>query len=475
MVTFVVIFSAIGVLLLFLVKAATPNASLEAENAALSGPAVSIDDSGASGGKAIKLGPPASVGTPTFKLLTPGWRGLGALSGTRTVNSVTSKFTEAFGQDDDFDPSQVNGAAKTYKYTLGLYVLSERVPCSIFPAGHEDASKCAANSSDPDWLDPSAFAKDAGGKAVYPVAFRNNFLIIPDSSAWLSQLSALSDNMLKYKNTSTQWGGLFSDSMGSPLGDLNNNPTTPAWDDARWLQASKTALQTQKSYLNGKGKPLMLNGLATGDRYFAASAPTSVFADSSTINGAMSERIFREPNSSATTYKSTGSWLKDIAMIEDIQSKGLKGYWWSKCWSNEKTVRACRDDADQNAVKKARRYSIGSYLLAAGSQSYFNWDEDYNYLDTSAGTANEGAAEYYGEYDRAIALGAATSGRTAVAGLSNIWKRDFGGGVVFVNPTGSNVTISLPAGNYMKLDCGSACASGNVSLPANSAEIFIRQ
>jgi hypothetical protein len=474
---FGLIFGFLGTGLILYTRAASQSSQLEVESGNLSGNATVVSDSLASGDHAVSFNTEnTNTGPATFKLHSPAWRGLGEFTATRTLNSVTSTFKELFGHDDDLDPSKIHSTAKAYKYTLGLYVLPQRVPCSIFPPTHEDEPKCAANNSDPNWLDPSAFAKDANGKAVYPVRFRNNFLIVPDSDAWKADLLKTSETALKYKNTGVQWDGLFADSMGSPLGDLNSEPLSyPAYDNARWLVASKTALQVQRTYLNNIGKSLMLNGLATGNEYFASTGPTSIFADSLLVNGVMSERVFREPISSTTTFKSTASWLKDVEMIEDVERKGLNGYWWSKCWSDEKTVRACRDDADQAAVARWRRYAVGSYLLGAGSKSYFNWDEDYDYIDTAAGDVGEAAAEYYTEYDRAITLGTASASKTLVAGFSNIYKRNFSNGIVYVNPTSIGVTINLPDGSYKKFDTSLPAVSGAVSLSANTAEIFIKQ
>jgi hypothetical protein len=65
-IAFTVIFAVMGVLLLFLVRAATPTVSLEVESATLSGNASLINDSTASGAQAIRFNNQTSTPPPTY-------------------------------------------------------------------------------------------------------------------------------------------------------------------------------------------------------------------------------------------------------------------------------------------------------------------------------------------------------------------------------------------------------------------------
>jgi hypothetical protein len=503
--TFAGVFGISGLLFLFVTRASTPNVGVEAENATLSGQVAVFEDQTASGGRAIKFGTETPV---TFKLFSPAWRGLGAFDAVRTQKSVLSKFTEVFGQDDDFDPVTVKSdGAKAYKYSLGPYVTPEYVPCDYFPPDNPQATcgkKSAVNRETEGYLDPATIPKgpyyDATGNllgnfAVYAADFRNNILIKPDHTKWLKFLEYLTKQQMHYKNGSTfPWDGLLSDSMGinpakatcQTAADNTNSGylvTCPylvessktTYTVAQWLNASRETLKKKRDVLRtsiGADRKMIMNGLGEGARYETYDMMNNLLkdADGPVVDGAMAESIFRNADSKVSQFPAYGEWLKDIEMIEDVERNKITGYWWSKCWDQTKLPKTCLDEGKPELVKQWRRFAIGSFLVAAGSRSYFNWDEDYTDQYN-----NQQAAEYYDEYGQAIALGAAIGSRQPVPGLTNIWSRAFSKGFVYVNPTTTNVSITLPPGSYKKYDSTQAAVSGIINLPANSSELFIQQ
>lgn len=462
-VVFALVMGCLGVYALRQSSAATTAVATEAESGLVAGPASRLTSEGASGGSSVRFQAASSgSGSATFKLFAPAWRGLGE----EGANAARS-FTEIYGSQNPASIHAANPAAFSYKYTLGPYVTAPFVPCDLIPADNEYKTKrdsqgnliCGKTA-----LARSAIAKGTDGMALYAVGFTNNFLIVPDDPAWISYIrtKTASDILFAANN---YYDGILTDSMGgAPVTSnyLNAKPvnakTGQLYTEAEWNQAQLSTVAAKRDGLP-TGKKLMLNGLANGTNYWdvLANSPRTLLTDA--VDGGMAERIFREPHGAIDQWPAASAWLKDVQMIEDVEDTyHKKGYWWSKCWAGNGT---CKDEANSVAlIKQWLRYVSCSYLLGAGSNSFFNFDTDIN---------DGNAAEYFSEYDTLRALGAARGAKAQVGG-TGAYTRQFEQGFISVNPTNSPITIDLGNSSYSDFD-GTA-RTGSYSLPAHTGQLF---
>jgi hypothetical protein len=159
------------------------------------------------------------------------------------------------------------------------------------------------------------------------------------------------------------------------------------------------------------------------------------------VDGAMSESIWRAAVAKLDDWPTPQRWMLDIRMIQDVDRRGLMGFWWTKCWTGGNS--SLDQPGGDKLVPQWRRFALGSYLLAAGSKSYFNFDTRKNDLN---------AAEPFPEYD--APLGKAVGGMQQI-GQNGVYGRPFSTGVVLVNPTAQPVKVSalpwsenLPASDF---------------------------
>lgn len=423
----------------------------------------------------------------TFKLFAPAWRGMGDSSNEANRKYFKEVFTNA-------DPAVFKGLSegtKVYKYTLGPYVTQAYVRCGLIP--DTNAAKNSSQCGRPDKvLDDSAIAvqKDNHKLATYPDAFKNNFLLIPNASATLRYVESDAAKKLKKSGTGPViYDGILSDSMGvAPLG--SGYLITPPWkpgtspsstfSSSEWLEAQSKMLTAKKKGLEtvGADKQLIINGLANGANYFKTPSAGKVFGANPDISGLMAERIFREPHAAMTSRESFDLWKKNVDMIADVQAKGKKGYWWSKCWTNKSPSgrQTCQDDANYSKeIVKLRRFVMGSYLLAAGDKSYFNFDTDI----CDGGPVKVGkketcpksnAAEWFDDYAKAMRLGKAT-GAYVQKTDTKLFTRNFEYGMVIVNPDTKDYELPL-SGTFYNLN--GKKVTGKAIAPAGTSMIYLR-
>lgn len=410
---------------------------------------------------------------PTFKLFAPAWRGLG---GDANLDNV-KHFTQIFGRSRTVVPAaKIADGTKFYKYSLGPYVTIGHVECDLIPSTQPYlVSHPASCEKDTPVLTTGMARGITSNKVVWANGFTNNFLLVPNDIQTINYVKADAATL------PGGFDGLLSDSMGvAPLGGnyLNEKPrkpgTTREWYANEWIPAQQQMLQAKKSGLPA-GKVLIINGLATGQVYFsgADNASPRAFATMPEVTGVMAERIFRDPNGGAAAWEPNVSvWKQDVDMIADVQSKGKLGYWWTKCWADGDT---CRNLPDATNVMTAwRRFSVASFLLGAGSNSYYNYDTDKTdnspatYLGPGQTEAN--AAEWFaGDYTKAEAVGAATAAYTNNGG---VYTRAFSNGLVVVNPSAGAINLNLGGTTYS--DFTGTTRTGTYSVPAHTGNVLVR-
>lgn len=346
-------------------------------------------------------------GRVRLRLFAPAWREIG----TQTPRDVARKFTIIFGH---LPPGPFHGGnpeAKCIKYTLGPYVAKDMLKA----------------------LPAQAFVHDPAGQVPKARDFAN-WLIVPDNPAWLAY-----QQQLVRKLMNSDFDGLFVDSLGTAPVDGNYllsepvNPNTGGrYTKAEWIAAEVKMLEATVAAMPG-GKVIFMNGLGPGTRYWTEPERNSPRPLLRYVQGAMSESIWRAAKAPLDAWPTPEKWMLDVRMVQDVERRGLAGFWWTKCWSDGNT--SWNEPDARTLVPQWRRFALASYLLAAGPHSYFNFDTVKNDKPKS------NAAEYFPEYD--IPIGWATSEMRKATG--GVYWRAFSNGIVIVNPTAAAVSgLRLP-------------------------------
>lgn len=163
------------------------------------------------------------------------------------------------------------------------------------------------------------------------------------------------------------------------------------------------------------------NTVTSAPRYFAREAGTRAVAAQLRLNQA--EDFLRSANDPARAFPNVADWRADIAVLQDLTRLGSQALVTTKLW-----VPA------SNAVSEQwQRFSIASFLLGAGSGSYYSY--------TSSRT-RDGATGVHDTYRLPQQIGDPVGAMVTWQGL---YARPFTGGLVLVNPTSSPGRATLPA------------------------------
>jgi len=344
-----------------------------------------------------------------LRLFAPAWRRIGE----KTPQETAKRFEVIYGHYNAEPFHEGNPDCRVIKYILGPYV----------------------NKAEMQQLPGGALARDAQGNVIKAREFAN-WLIVPDNPEWIEYITARVSEMM----SDDKYDGLFTDSMGTAPVESNYleakpiNPNTgQPYTAVEWLAAEKEMIAAIQKILP-EDKLLTMNGLGPGSRYWTEPVEASPRALLDPYDGAMSELIWRIPKTPLTAWPTVESWMSEIRMVQDVERRGLMGFWWTKCWSDGNTS---NDEPNADVlVPQWRRFALGSYLLAAGPNSYFNFDT------VKEDKPESNAAELYVEYE--APLGVATGEMTQAAG-SGVYYRLFEKGLVLVNPTAAAVeSVEIP-------------------------------
>lgn len=341
-----------------------------------------------------------------MRLFTPAWRYIGG----QKPQDVAKNFAFIFGWMDPKGFHEGNPEAKCIQYMAGPYT-DPKIRGLI---GEE------------------YMARTADGKIIKASGF-DNWLVVPDHPKWIEYVqSEVHKNM-----DNTDWDGVFSDSMGTAPVDTTyvdgrgiNPRTVKEYTVEEWLQAESRMLQAVNDALPDE-KLHILNGLTRGTKYWTEPESASPRALLPFVDGAMSELIWRTPNSLLTDWPTVEQWMKDIRMIQDVDARGKIGFWWTKVWTGPEFTSTTQPNADK-LIPQWLRFSLGSYLLAAGPRSYYNFDTKRVENPEAEGELVSNAAEWFPEYE--APLGTAT-GKMQQIGETGVYWRPFSNGAVVVNPT----------------------------------------
>jgi hypothetical protein len=342
-----------------------------------------------------------------LRLFAPAWRNIGQ----QDPRAVAKDFLVVFGHLDPRPFHDGNPDCKCIQYVLGPYVAKsemQRLPAEVLARDKERQVVKAR-----DWA---------------------NWLVVPDNPKWLEYEAQRAKALAQ-----GPWDGLFTDSMGTApvegnyvLSPAINPNTAKPYGKRDWLAAECVMLDAVATAMP-QGKLLILNGLGPGSRYWTEPEDESPRVLLKYVHGAMSESIWRPARAKLTAWPTPDKWMQDLRMIQDVEKRGLMGFWWTKCWTDGNTSNN-EPDAGR-LVPQWRRFALASYLLAAGPHSYFNFDTIKNDQPAS------NAAERFPEYD--APLGTATGEMRELP--RGLYVRPFTNGVVLVNPTSDEINgIQLP-------------------------------
>lgn len=424
-------------------------------------PVLAVLAVGAIGFYLTLMGRAATIDTSgsTFKLFSPEGTNVG---GTANEGNV-QYFKYIIGDKKAGEIPGISSDAKVIRYSAGPYANLVQTPCELIP-------NTEANS---EWIAATNFASRCGRAVLEDSAFARGLssnLGVYTRSASTVLLTPNDPNTLSFSmNQATRladgYDGLLADDMGvAPLragyvSETSRVPgTTRAYTSTEWMSALTELMQAKREGLDSS-KQLLFNGLANGDNYFKEDSAARLIDDN--VSGAMAERMFREPGATTTDWRSQAAWEKDLEMMKSVESKGKNGFWWTKCWSVEDS---CTKEGTGSGARtvQVRQFAVASFLLGAGTNSYFNFDQDKN--------DNNGAEFYSADYTRAYAVKAATAEYQKQS--TNLFTRSFSKGVVIVNPTDADITYNLGSVKY--LDFGDKTATGAYKIPAHTGHVLER-
>ena len=196
-------------------------------------------------------------------------------------------------------------------------------------------------------------------------------------------------------------------------------------------------------------KPLYVNGLRTGHRYFDSVAPTHLLLykrQRQRADGGVAEAWLRMAKAPASEFRSERDWLKDVRMLRDAGDHGARALVAVKLWA----------PATQAKRKQWHQYSLASFLLGDPGNALYSFMPSFSARPT-AGDAMV----------RDARVGEAMGGMFKYRG---VYRRKFTAGFVMVNPTDVQRTVRVPSG----LHDLSGRVVRNVVMGPNSGKILLK-
>jgi len=283
----------------------------------------------------------------------------------------------------------------------------------------------------------SWYLRDRAGNKVKSRGW-GNYLMNPAEAGWRR---AVADRCRRYLSESG-YDGCFLDVLGTaPLNSsyVTSLPVNPAtgelWRRSAWLRATTAVAERTRSEVSPA--PVYGNGLANGSLYFGGA---STILDG--LDGGMAESFVRDAYAPAGSFRSTAQWRQDVNLLRDVASGGDAGLAITKVWSR----------ASKRQTNAVQRYALATFLLGyKPGLSFYSFRDDH------------GLTRWRSLWGREIG---SPTGPYRKVGAS--YRREFSGGVVVVNPTGSKTRVRL-GGAYRR---GGGTVS-RVTLRAHHATILV--
>ncbi len=258
------------------------------------------------------------------------------------------------------------------------------------------------------------YAHDRRGRRIHPHRWRFTSLLDPRSPAVAEYQIRRARELL----ATSGYDGLYIDVLGtSPLsrGYVSAPPVNPAtrrhWEADDWLEAT-VALGARITDAV-RPRPVLVNGLGSGARYFAPGAPSSQILSTGTT-GAVAESWLRDPRASLAWYPSEAAWRQDVDMLVDGGRRRVSMLVMTKLWGPG-------SDTERAAWSL---FVVASYLLGQNASSHLSILPDDQ--DSTAPVQSRAAdlGQPQGTYRK-----------------RGVYIRTFERGVVLVNPTKATETV----------------------------------
>ena len=289
------------------------------------------------------------------------------------------------------------------------------------------------------------YAHDAQGERIFSREWQKWMMDVSNPD-WAAAVAKECADDLK----ASGYHGCYVDMLGTaPLTDgyVSSPPINPA-TGAVWTKndyvAATSALGARVERANASFI-VVGNGLANGKRYFTAPGATARLLTG--LDGGNAEGWIRGANQGVEQFRKEREWLKDVDMLVNAGAKGKTVLAMTKLWVA----------ATPAQVDRWHRYALASFLLGNDGNSYFSFYSDRNrHSITEASTPHR-----WDDLD----VGQPTG---PYAKVNGVYRRNFTGGIAFVNPTAVPVTVTLPRA-YTDLD-GAEVTS--VTLAPNTGEVL---
>ena len=217
-----------------------------------------------------------------------------------------------------------------------------------------------------------------------------------------------------------------------------NPATRELWRRSAWLRATTAVARETRSRVSPA--PVYGNGLASGSLYFGNAAPSSTILRG--LDGGMAESFVRDAYAPAGSFRGAKQWRQDVNLLRDVASKGDAGLAITKVWSS----------ASKRQTNAVQRYALATFLLGyKPGVSFYSFRDDH------------GLTQWRSVWGRRIG-----TPRGSYRKVGTSYVREFSGGVVVVNPTGSKTHVRL-GGAYRR---GGGTVN-RVTLRAHRASILV--